>query len=214
MPGEVVLDQMCGSGTTLVECKLLGRNAIGVDINLDAIMVCHDRLDFETPDAKSKIELYWGDARELELINDETIDLIATHPPYARIISYTGKRIEGDLSGFELLDYLRGMETVAKESLRVLKPGHVCAILVGDTRKHLHYVPISMMVLRKFLEAGFILKEDVIKLQWKTKTTRERWRGRQEFYKIAHEHLFILRKPLRNEKLAKYKHSMLSRSSY
>ncbi|MEM4384715.1 MAG: DNA methyltransferase, partial [Candidatus Caldarchaeum sp.] len=29
-PGELVLDQMCGSGTTLVEAKLLGRNAIGV----------------------------------------------------------------------------------------------------------------------------------------------------------------------------------------
>ncbi|MEM1694391.1 MAG: DNA methyltransferase, partial [Ignisphaera sp.] len=28
-PGEWVLDQMCGSGTTLIECKLLGRNAIG-----------------------------------------------------------------------------------------------------------------------------------------------------------------------------------------
>ena len=31
-PDEVVLDQMVGSGTTLVECKLLGRNGIGVDI--------------------------------------------------------------------------------------------------------------------------------------------------------------------------------------
>ena len=30
-PGELVLDQMVGSGTTLVECKLLGRDGIGVD---------------------------------------------------------------------------------------------------------------------------------------------------------------------------------------
>jgi hypothetical protein len=28
--GDKVLDQMMGSGTTLVECKLLGRNAVGV----------------------------------------------------------------------------------------------------------------------------------------------------------------------------------------
>lgn len=33
------------SGTTLVEAKLLGRNAIGVDINLDAVMVAGDRLN-------------------------------------------------------------------------------------------------------------------------------------------------------------------------
>jgi len=35
-PGELVLDQMTGSGTALVECKLLGRNAVGVDINLSS----------------------------------------------------------------------------------------------------------------------------------------------------------------------------------
>jgi len=34
-PGDTVLDQMVSSGTTLVECKLLGRNGIGVDINVD-----------------------------------------------------------------------------------------------------------------------------------------------------------------------------------
>ena len=40
--GDWVLDQMMGSGTTLVEAKLLERNAIGVDINLDAVMVARD----------------------------------------------------------------------------------------------------------------------------------------------------------------------------
>ena len=35
--GETVLDQFAGSGTTLVEAKLLNRNCIGVDINPDAI---------------------------------------------------------------------------------------------------------------------------------------------------------------------------------
>ena len=37
---------MAGSGTTLVECKLLGRRAVGVDINPDAVMVARNRLDF------------------------------------------------------------------------------------------------------------------------------------------------------------------------
>jgi len=40
--GDWVLDPMMGSGTTLVEAKLLERNAIGVDINLSAVMLARD----------------------------------------------------------------------------------------------------------------------------------------------------------------------------
>ena len=203
--GDMVLDQMCGSGTTLVECKLLGRNAIGVDINRDAIMVSLDRLNFsfQTLDAKhpkASIETFVGDARRLDTLQDESIDLIATHPPYAYIIPYA-PRTEGDISALrKLSDFLKAMREVADESYRVLKSGKHCAILIGDTRKHKHYVPISYRVLQQFLEAGFALREDIIKRQWKTKTTRERWRSSKlDFYKIAHEHLYIFRKPASKE---------------
>src|SRR5213594_2290124 len=46
--GELVCDPMMGSGTTLVECKLMGRNAVGADINPDATMVAMNRLDFNS----------------------------------------------------------------------------------------------------------------------------------------------------------------------
>jgi hypothetical protein len=40
---------------------------------------------------------------------------------------------------------------------------------------------------RGIQKAGGILREDVIKLQHHTKTTRRRWRGHEyDFYKIAH----------------------------
>src|SRR5712664_4461261 len=66
-PGELVLDQMCGSGTTLVESKLLARDGIGVDVNPDAIMVAQDRLsfDYNTLDRPRRVETrtFEGDAR-------------------------------------------------------------------------------------------------------------------------------------------------------
>ncbi|MDW8033655.1 MAG: hypothetical protein RMI79_01695 [Nitrososphaerota archaeon] len=67
------------------------------------------------------------------------------------------------------------MGVVAKEAYRVLKPSKQCAILIGDTRKHKHYVPIAFRVMQKFLEAGFILREDIIKQQWKYDKIFRRW---------------------------------------
>lgn len=210
--GDIVLDQMVGSGTTLIECKLLNRNAIGVDVNYDAIMVCCDRLNFNyssNQGNKLEIKTYVGDARKLDKIKSESIDLITTHPPYARIITYTKQRTEGDLSSLSIRKYIEEMQKVAEESIRVLKPNRYCAILVGDTRRSRHYVPIAYRIMQKFLDAGFILKEDIIKRQWKMKGTREKWRRKEnDFFLIAHEHLFVFRKPDRKEELLKFKNSM------
>ncbi|MFN3268104.1 MAG: DNA methyltransferase, partial [Zestosphaera sp.] len=213
-PGETVLDPMCGGGTTLIEAKLLGRNAIGVDISYEAVILTLDRLNFTYKPLvgdyrEPNIRVYHGDARNLDLIKDETIDLIATHPPYFNIIPYSkGKKIEGDLSRVSSLEeYLDGIREVAGECFRVLKPGRYCAILIGDTRMSRHYVPIAFRVMQQFLEAGFILREDVIKVQWHTKVTTRKWAGlakvavgecwveesedkhrRTDFYLISHEH--------------------------
>ena len=42
--GDLILDPFCGSGTTLVSAKLLGRDYIGIDINKDAIEISKKRL--------------------------------------------------------------------------------------------------------------------------------------------------------------------------
>lgn len=200
-PGDLVLDQMVGSGTTLVECRLLGRRGVGVDINPDAVMVARDRLDFplhplEGDRPEVEIKTFVGDARNLDLVPSGSVDLIATHPPYASIVSYTKDRIPGDLSSVRnISEFIGEMHKVAEECFRVLKPGGHCAILMGDTRRHRHFVPITARTLQAFLEADFLLREDVIKLQWKMKSTRERWAGsKYDFLLLAHEHLFIFRK--------------------
>ncbi len=215
-PGDLVCDPMMGSGTTLVECKLMGRNAIGVDINPNAALVAMNRLDFrnvlllEEIQTEPKIEVFVGDARRLDLVGDKTVDLIATHPPYAGIVPYSNARILGDLSALKFSDFFQEIGRVALECFRILKPGKYCAILMGDTRKHKHFVPIHIGVLGKFLDAGFIMKEDIIKLQHKTASSRGgRWAGHSyDFYKIAHEHLYVFRKPSKDDDLSEYKNSM------
>ena len=67
---------------------------------------------------------------------------------------------------------------------------------MGDTHKYAHYVPMAYRTLDAFLRAGFILKEDVIKLQHNVETARTRWRPwfLRNFLDTMHEHLFIFRK--------------------
>lgn len=215
--GDSVLDAFIGSGTTLIECKLTGRNGIAVDINKEAIILTRDRLNFNSLNQelnKTTQKTYVGDARNLDKIKDESIDLIATHPPYASIISYTknsNHKENGDLSKVHSVEeFEQKMKEVAKEFFRVLKAGKYCAILIGDTRRHKHQVPISQRTLEAFLSVGFILKENIIKAQHNTKTA-PLWKNmsiKNNFLLLAHENLFVFRKLEKEEKTTKFKESM------
>ncbi|MEE9224160.1 MAG: DNA methyltransferase, partial [Thermoplasmata archaeon] len=44
--GDTVLDPMVGSGTTMIESKITGRNGIGLDIDPRALLVAMSRLQF------------------------------------------------------------------------------------------------------------------------------------------------------------------------
>ena len=93
-------------------------------------------------------------------------------------------------------DFMIEMKKVAAESYRVLKKDKFCAVLMGDTRKKGHMVPLSFEVMQIFQEAGFKLKELIIKEQhncratgyWKTNSVK------YNFLLIAHEYLFVFRK--------------------
>jgi tRNA G10 N-methylase Trm11 len=120
--GECVLDPMVGAGTTLIEAKLLGRNALGMDINPEAVELSKLGLRFNhDPPSTQKVQV--GDARDLSFLKDESFDLVLTHPPYMNIIRYSDGRIPGDLSNIgSLPKFCDEIQRIAAELLRVLKP--------------------------------------------------------------------------------------------
>ncbi len=208
-PGELVLDYFCGAGTTAVEAKLLGRKCIALDINDSAIEVTKKNIDFKIElRQKNFLTQQWkyeqiyepklmvGDARYLSFLQDNSIDLICAHPPYTDIIHYTDGK-EGDLSFLDIDDFLREMDKVAKESYRVLRPGRQCAILIGDMRKKKHVIPLGFKLMDVYLNAGFKLRELIIKRQHNCKSTGFWYTNsiKYNFLLLAHEYLPVFEKP-------------------
>jgi modification methylase len=102
-PGELVLDPMCGIGTTLVEAVHLGRHAVGVELephwadlataNLAHALAAaataapHRGVDALRGTATTTAQVVCGDARELlQLLPGELhgkVALVVTSPPYS-----------------------------------------------------------------------------------------------------------------------------------
>jgi len=192
--GDIVLDQFAGGGTTLIECKLLNRKAIGVDINPNAIELCKKSIEFNC-EPSGQVYIKQGDARNLKFVEDNKVNLICTHPPYADIIKYSDD-IEGDLSLLKKYAFFGELKKVASESYRVLKDDGFCVIMMGDARNKGNIVTLGFETMNVFVEAGFKLKEIIIKQQhnckmtgfWKTNSVK------YNFLLIAHEYVFVFRK--------------------
>ena len=191
--GDTVLDPFVGGGTTAVEAKLTHRNFIGFDINPVAVELSRRKCAFEFDTAASSF-IDVADARKLPL-DDNSVDLICAHPPYADIIHYS-EDIEGDLSLLPMNYFLFELEKVAEEFQRVLKKGKFCAILMGDMRKKGMVQPLAFEAMRVFENVGFKMKEIIIKEQHNCKATGY-WKTNSikfNFLLLAHEYLFVFKR--------------------
>ena len=90
-PGQVVMDPMCGIGTTLIEAIRTGRNAYGIECEprwVDLARRHVERAAAAYPGAWG--EVFLGDATQLADVLGERhirhpVDLVVTSPPYGAI---------------------------------------------------------------------------------------------------------------------------------
>lgn len=94
-----------------------------------------------------------GDSRTMQELPDACIHLMVTSPPYN-----AGKDYDDDLTLDEYLELLRG---VFCETYRVLTPGgRACINIANLGRKP--YIPLSSFVNQIMLEAGFLMRGEII----------------------------------------------------
>ena len=162
--GDLVLDNMAGSGTMLDVCKELNRRCISSDFS------------------PRRHDIKEGDARDLPL-PDNSVDFIFSHFPYGDMHRYSHHK--GDLSGMSQRQFLEESRKVMAEAHRILKPNHYYAVLIGDQRKENELVDWSAefsIMGREF----FKLHDKII---WHAKG-QSTYRQSDKYDVIAAEHNF------------------------
>lgn len=174
----------------MIECKLLGRKGIGIDINIEALKLAKSRLNFRY-NTIYEPKLIKADSTNLQnLIPNEKIDFIFAHPPYANIIKYS-EDIKEDISRLNLKDFLSRINLFSNECFRILKKNKICSILIGDIRKNKNVIPLGFYIMNIFIQAGFTLKEIIIKEQHNCKMT-DYWKNKNiDFYLLSHEYILV-----------------------
>ena len=157
-PGDLVLDPMCGIGTTLVEAIHAGRRAVGVELEPRWAKLARANIEHaHDQGASSAAHVIEGDARQTpRLLTDaqhRQVDLILTSPPYAcqvadvsteNLISHSGSIRREDTSNYSPDrsnlghargdTYLAAMAEVYAACAAVLKPGGFLVLVTKDMR--------------------------------------------------------------------------------
>jgi DNA modification methylase len=119
-----------------------------------------------------KARLYLADARSMQELEDESVQLIITSPPYWHIKDYG---VKGQIGyGQSLHEYLRDLYRVFSECYRVLEKGSRFCVNIGDQfARSVVYgkykvIPIHAEVISMCEEIGFDYMGAII---WQKKTT-------------------------------------------
>lgn len=93
-----------------------------------------------------------------------------------------------------MAEFLNEMQKVANVAYRVLKKGKICAVMIGDIRKHGKVIPLGFRMMECFLQAGFVNKEIIIKEQHNCRSTDSWEKQNNNFLLLAHEYIFVFQK--------------------
>jgi len=207
---EIVLDTFLGSGTTLIECKRLGRNGIGIELLPSMVKRAKELIAQEQNPLKVKTDIIEGDNTVTETIekvkktlrqnyNTEKVQLIIMHPPYHDIIKFSDN--PNDLCNTKTTEeFLDKFSQAVKNTYSLLDEKRFLVLVIGDKYSQSEWVPLSFYTMQKVLENGYKLKSIAIKNISGNRAKRnaeQLWRRRAlggGFYIFKHEYIMFFQK--------------------
>jgi tRNA1(Val) A37 N6-methylase TrmN6 len=185
-PGDLVLDPMCGIGTTLIEAIHQDRRALGVEYEPHWVHITQANLELarETGVA-TEGRVFHGDARQLAtLLPPEYVGqaaLVVTSPPYGPSTHgqvtatpdtgvhkyhhlYGNTLDRGNLANIGHHRLLSGFTKILTATAAFLRPGGHIAITIRPWREHAELIDLPSQILACGTHAGLIPTERCVAL--------------------------------------------------
>jgi DNA modification methylase len=203
--GDWILDTFLGSGTTLIECKRLGRNGIGIELLPKVAKLAEKNIKKEENPLKVKTEIINSDStkldykKELKNLGVSSVQFIMMHPPYWDIIKFSENK--KDLSNAKSInEYLKKFGDIVDKTYSLLDKNRYLAVVIGDKYSAGEWIPLGFYTMQEVLKHGYKLKSTIVKNFEETKgkmNQKELWRYRAlvgGFYIFKHEYIFLFQK--------------------
>lgn len=203
--GDLVVDPFLGSGTTLIECRRLGRHGLGVELNQKTCHKARELVEAEENGYGIVTRLTVGDSRVFDFeaaigaMGFSAVDLLIMHPPYHDIIHFSSDK--SDLSNAtNTRDFLHMFGEVLDNVTPLLRKGRYLGIVIGDKYNQGEWIPLGFYCMQEAMNRGLSLKSIIVKNFEETKGKRNQqalWRYRAllgGFYVFKHEYILVLKK--------------------
>jgi hypothetical protein len=145
--GDWILDPFLGSGTTLIECKKMGRNGIGIELLSEVAERATKSIQTETNKYETNTKVLVGDCTnydfksELANLGIESVQLLMMHPPYWDIIKFS--QDERDLSNSKTLNiFIERLGQAVKNTYPILQKGRYLVLVIGDKYQKGEWIPL------------------------------------------------------------------------